>query len=59
LYESVLDAVGKKTSDKKPFIFNDDEQQLDEYIDLIAGELSFDGKIVESLYETVEAVRAL
>jgi len=49
LYEAVLQVVGKKPSQDKPYIWNDNEQSLDEHIALISDDIAAHGIIPQSV----------
>jgi phenylalanine ammonia-lyase len=51
LYESILKTVGRSPSDRRPYIWDDDEQSLDEHIMKIARDIASDGIIPESVKE--------
>jgi len=53
LYTAVHEAIGRGCDDKKPLVWNDDEQALDTYIDAITDDLRGEGRILR----TVEDVR--
>jgi phenylalanine ammonia-lyase len=49
LYGEVRSITGRQPSREKPFIWNDDDQSLDEFINLIADDLASDRKIIEAV----------
>ncbi|HEY8554103.1 MAG TPA: aromatic amino acid ammonia-lyase [Burkholderiales bacterium] len=49
LYEAVKTVVGKPPADNKPLIWNDDEQALEDYIELIARDVRSEGKVMAAL----------
>jgi phenylalanine ammonia-lyase len=49
LYESILKVTGKSPSEKRPYIFNDNEQSLDELIFKISEDIAADGIIPQSV----------
>jgi phenylalanine ammonia-lyase len=49
LYEEVRSITGRQPSRDRPFIWNDDDQSLDEFIDLISQDLASEGKIIETI----------
>ncbi len=55
LYESILKVTGKSPSEKRPYIFNDNEQPLDDLIFKIAEDIRSDGIIPQSVQDTVSA----
>ncbi len=57
LYESILNVTGKAPSEKRPYIFDDNEQSMDELIFKISEDISMDGIIPRSVRETISALR--
>lgn len=55
LYESILKVTGKSPSEKRPYIFNDNEQSLDQLIFKISEDIAADGIIPQSVRDTVSA----
>lgn len=51
LYMAVREVVGKPPSPDNPYIWNDDEQFLDEHIARIAHDISMGGQIVQAVNE--------
>ncbi len=49
LYEAVLQVVGKTPSQDKPYIWNDNEQSLDEHISRISDDIAAHGIIPQSM----------
>ncbi|MEM6402895.1 MAG: aromatic amino acid ammonia-lyase [Cyanobacteria bacterium P01_D01_bin.116] len=49
LYEAVYQVVGQKPSSTRPYIWNDNEQSLDEHIARIATDIAANGSIVEAV----------
>ena len=49
LYTAVRDVVGKPPSAKRPYIWNDDDQSLDEHIARITADIANGGQIVAAL----------
>jgi len=49
LYKAVREAVGKLPDPERPYIWNDNEQALDEHIAKIANNIAEEGSIVESV----------
>jgi phenylalanine ammonia-lyase len=49
LYEAVYAVIGQQASADKPLVWNDYEQELDQYLALIVADLKADGKIVEAI----------
>ena len=56
LYESILKVTGKSPSEKRPYIYNDNEQSLDELIFKISEDIAADGIIPQSVRETTAAI---
>ncbi|NER84850.1 MAG: aromatic amino acid lyase [Leptolyngbya sp. SIO1D8] len=54
LYLAIHAVVGKSISEARPYLWNDDEQALDEHIDLIAADIAGDGKIVQAVSQIIE-----
>lgn len=51
LYIAVRDVVGQPASESRPYIWNDNEQALDEHISRIAADIASDGQIVQAVRE--------
>jgi phenylalanine ammonia-lyase len=49
LYAAILEAVGRACDEGRPLIRNDDEQQLDAYIDAITDDIRAGGRIVDAV----------
>jgi len=49
LYEAVYEVVGRSLRAKRPYIWNDDEQALDQHIAAIAADMAAGGKIVQAM----------
>ncbi|GET43652.1 HAL/PAL/TAL family ammonia-lyase [Microseira wollei] len=49
LYSTVYKVVGKVPSSERPYIWNDNEQSLDEYIARISVDIATDGAIVQAV----------
>ena len=49
LYVAIHNVVGKPLSADRPYLWNDDEQALDEHIDLITADIAADGQIVTAV----------
>jgi histidine ammonia-lyase len=60
LYQAVRDVVGKPSSSDRPYIWNDNEQALDEHIAAIADDLALGerGRIVASVKECLRSIEA-
>ena len=50
LYEAVKLITGRPPSREQPFIWDDGDQSLDEFIGLIAQDISSEGKIIGALH---------
>lgn len=59
LYEAVCDVVGRTQSTEHPFIRNDDEQLLSEYIKWIAADIAGGGKIPQAVDEVLNSLTAI
>ena len=55
IYESILKVTGKSPSEKRPFIFDDNEQPLDQLIFKISEDIQAEGVIPQSVKDTVSA----
>lgn len=49
LYQAVYKVIGVEPSEKKALVWNDYEQQIDQYLALIVADLKADGAIVQSM----------
>ena len=49
LYLSIKQVVGKLPSTKRPYVWNDNEQALDEHIALISADIAAGGQIVQAM----------
>jgi phenylalanine ammonia-lyase len=56
LYESILKVTGKPATEKFPYIFNDNEQSLDQLIFNISEDIAADGVIPQSVMKTTAAI---
>ncbi len=56
LYLAVKEVVGKPPSAKRPYIWNDNEQALDEHIALIAADITAGGRIVQAIAQVVSSL---
>jgi phenylalanine ammonia-lyase len=57
LYESILKVTGKSLSEKRPYIFNDNEQSMDELIFKISEDIRADGIIPQSVSDSISALK--
>jgi phenylalanine ammonia-lyase len=55
LYEAVKSITGRPPSRERPFIWDDGDQSLDEFIGLIARDIASQGKVIGSLHLDAEA----
>lgn len=53
LYSAIKEVVGKTPSEERPYIWNDNEQALDEHIALIAADLTAGGRIVQAISSVI------
>jgi phenylalanine ammonia-lyase len=53
LYLAIKEVVGKASSEERPYIWNDNEQALDEHIALIAADITSGGQIIEAIKQVV------
>ncbi len=56
LYLSIKQVVGKSPSIKRPYIWNDNEQALDEHIALIAADIAAGGQIVRAITQMISSL---
>ena len=49
LYEAARVVTGRPPSREKPFIWNDDDQSLDEFVELFAKDIASDGRTIQAL----------
>ncbi|MDV3349225.1 aromatic amino acid ammonia-lyase [Leptothoe sp. LEGE 181152] len=56
LYSAIHTVVGKSLSADHPYIWNDDEQALDEHIALIAADIAAEGHIVAAIGPTISSL---
>jgi len=57
LYQAVRDVVGKPPSERQPYIWNDNEQPLDEHIAAISEDILRGGRVAEAVAELESAVK--
>ena len=53
LYLAIKEVVGKPPSAERPYIWNDNEQALDEHIALIAADITAGGRIVQAISSVI------
>ena len=53
LYLAIKEVVSKAPSEERPYIWNDNEQALDEHIALIAADITSGGQIIEAINQVV------
>jgi phenylalanine ammonia-lyase len=58
LYEAVRQVVGRAPSEERPYIWNDNEQALDEHIARIAADLQNEGHISKTINQILSSVQA-
>ena len=58
VYEAVREVVGCPPSGKRPYVWNDDEQALDEHIRLLAADLTLGGPVSAALAGIMQALPA-
>ncbi|MGK7872435.1 MAG: histidine ammonia-lyase [Xenococcaceae cyanobacterium] len=56
LYLAIKEVVGKPPSAERPYIWNDNEQALDEHIALIATDIANGGRIIEAIAQIVSSL---
>ncbi len=49
LYEAVYAVIGQKPSQDKALIWNDYEQEIDQYLARIVADLKVDGKLIDAI----------
>lgn len=59
LYEAVCDVVGRTPSTKRPFIRNDNEQLLSEYVQRIAADIAGGAKIPQAVDDVLKSLPAI
>ncbi len=53
MYLAIKEVVGKAPSPERPYIWNDNEQALDEHIALIAADITAGGRIVQAISSVI------
>lgn len=53
LYKTVFEVLGKKIDRERPYIWNDDEQSLEEHIALLTNDIKNLGKIPQYIFENM------
>ncbi len=56
LFERVFDVVGRKISSERPYVWNDDEQALDEDIRAITEDIATSGRIARCVEDVAESL---
>ncbi|MEM7593346.1 MAG: aromatic amino acid ammonia-lyase [Cyanobacteria bacterium P01_A01_bin.83] len=56
LYLAIKEVVGKAPSTDRPYVWNDNEQALDEHIALIAADITAGGRIVQAISQAVSSL---
>lgn len=54
LYEAIYAATGRRPARERPFIWNDDDQPLDELIEMLAKDIADEGKTVQAVEPLLE-----
>ena len=57
LYEAVLKGVGRRPSEDRPYVWNDDEQALDSHILEITADIASDGRIPRSMGSVADSLK--
>jgi phenylalanine ammonia-lyase len=57
LYECILKVIDRSPSDRRPYIWNDDEQSFDEHILKIAADIAADGVIPDSVKDILVSLK--
>ena len=57
LYESILKVIDRLPSDRRPYIWNDDEQSFDEHMMKIATDIAADGVIPHSVKDILKNLK--
>jgi phenylalanine ammonia-lyase len=53
LYLAIKEVVGKAPSVERPYVWNDNEQALDEHIALIAADITYGGRIIQAINQVI------
>lgn len=59
LYEAILEVLDIRPSEKRPYVWNDDEQPLDRHIAGIAADIAADGRIPRSMSGVLKSLKRL
>ncbi len=59
LYEAVLGVLDIRPSEKRPYVWNDDEQSLDRHIIQLTADIASDGRIPRSMGAVVDRLKRL
>jgi phenylalanine ammonia-lyase len=57
LYEAVREVIGKPPSKERPYVWNDNEQALDEHIQCIVADIEAGGCIPQAMQETLQSLK--
>ncbi len=57
LYAAVREVIGKEPSPERPYVWNDNEQSLDEHLALIAADLADGGRIVRTVSPILSSLK--
>ncbi len=49
LYEAVKETLGRTPDDQRPLIWNDDEQSLEQFVDILSADIADEGRIVDAV----------
>jgi len=49
LYEAVKETLGRTPDDRRPLIWNDDEQSLEQFVDIISADIAAEGRVVDAV----------
>jgi phenylalanine ammonia-lyase len=58
LYDAVREVVGRAPSARRPYVWNDDEQALDEHIARLADDIAGGGLVAQAVEDTLERLGA-
>ena len=59
LYTAMREVVGRPASHERPYIWNDDEQALDQHISAIVSDITNDGIIPQAIQQTLDSLRSI
>jgi phenylalanine ammonia-lyase len=58
LYEALREVIGKPPSAERPYVWDDNEQALDEHIQRIVADIAAGGRIPQAVNETLQSLKA-